>query len=234
MTSFTPTTTGFVVTFSTPFNDAAAPTPQINLFDASSINAGAADVTLVSNTTGKAVTGSLLIDPSNAKITFVKTTLAGPNGKPLPNDLGLLSANTYTVTLVSGSTAFQAATGGALLDGNADGIPGGNYVTTFTVNPLPATAVIVDVPDFARGPDATDPINVPNNLSPAVGIPIALTLPISTQTVAFSSGASGGSFRLAFNGSSTGAITWSSTPATLANNIRTALGARQRSAAPVM
>ncbi len=35
------------------------------------------------------------------------------------------------------------------------------------------TAVVVTVPDFARGPDATDPINVPNNSTN--GIPIALS-----------------------------------------------------------
>ena len=159
--SFTPTTTGFVATFSTPFNDATSPTPQINLYDASSINAGPADVTLVSNTTGKAITGSLLINPSNATITFVKTTLVGTNGKPLTNAQGLLPADTYTVTLVSGSTAFKAATGGSLLDGNADGTPGDNYTTTFTVNPVPATAVVVDVPDFARAPMPWTPSTSP-------------------------------------------------------------------------
>ncbi len=214
VTSFAATPTGFVATFSQPFNNTnSGNTAQLNLYNSSSSNDGAADVTLVSNTTGKAVTGSLVIDPSNQKITFIKTTEAGTNGLPLANSWGLLPADTYTATLVSGSQAFETPAG-LLLDGLSDGTAGsGNYTATFTVSPLAANTVVVTVPDFARGPDSTDPINVPNNSSPAVGIPIDLTLLASTQTVAFSSGVTGGTFRLSLNGSSTGAITWSSTPA---------------------
>src|SRR5207253_5702339 len=76
----------------------------------------------------------------------------------------------YTATFVSGATAFKDTTGAAL-DGNNDGVNGDNYVTTFTVA-APA-GVAVTVPDFARGPDAADAINVPNNSSN--GIPIALS-----------------------------------------------------------
>src|SRR5207244_4507012 len=46
-----------------------------------------------------------------------------------------------------------------------------NYTTTFTVTA--PTAVVVTVADFARGPDSTDAINVPNNSSN--GLPIALS-----------------------------------------------------------
>ncbi len=219
VTAFTVTPTGFTATFSQPFNNTnSGNTAQLNLYNSSSSNDGAADVTLVSNTTGKAVTGSLVIAPNNQSITFIKTTEAGTNGLPLANTWGLLPADTYTATLVSGSQAFETPAG-LLLNG------GTNYTTTFTVNPLATNAVVVTVPDFARGPDTTDLINVPNNSSPAVGIPIDLTLLASTQTIAFSSGVTGGNFRLSFNGSSTGTITWSSTPATLATNIKNGLAA---------
>ena len=41
VTSLKVTATGFTVTFSDAFNDTTSPTPQINLYDASNINAGA-------------------------------------------------------------------------------------------------------------------------------------------------------------------------------------------------
>src|SRR6202023_1840351 len=75
-----------------------------------------------------------------------------------------------TVTFVSGATAFKDATGAAL-DGNSDGTNGDNYTTTFTVTA--PTAVVVAIPDFARGPDSTDVINVANNSTN--GIPITLS-----------------------------------------------------------
>ncbi len=226
VTSFIATPTGFTATFSQPFNNTnSGNTAQLNLYNSSSSNDGAADVTLVSNTTGKSITGSLVISSNNQTVTFIKTTEAGTNGLPLSNTWGLLPADTYTATLVSGSQAFETAAG-LLLDGLSDGTSGsGNYAATFTVSPLAANTVVVTVPDFARGPDSTDLINVPNNSSPAVGIPIDLTLLASTQTVAFSSGVTGGTFRLTFNGSSTGAITWSSNTTTLATNIKNGLAA---------
>ncbi len=163
VTAFTPTLTGFTVAFSKPFvNSSASP---LNLYDAGSAGYGAADVTLVGSGGIGTVKGSLLIDPSNQSFTFLKTDLVTGGGTS-----GLLAAGTYTVTLVSGATAFKDATG-APLDGNNDGVNGDSYVTTFTV--AASTAVAVTVPDFARGPDATDPINVPNNSTN--GIPIALS-----------------------------------------------------------
>src|SRR5262249_18578390 len=151
VTAFTTTPTGFTATFSKPFvNDSSSP---INLYDAASASYGAADVTLVPSGS-IAVKGSLLIDPTNTSFTFVKT--GGPVGG---GTAGLLTAGTYTVTIVSGATAFKDTTGAAL-DGNNDGTNGDNYVTTFTV--AAPTGVTVTVPDFARGPDAADVINVPN------------------------------------------------------------------------
>jgi autotransporter-associated beta strand protein len=169
VTSFTPTATGFSVAFSVPFaNTSSSP---INLYDAVSASYGPPDVKLVSNTTGKAVVGSLIINSTNTGFTFIKTNL-GTGGAVTGGTAGLLPADTYTVTVVSGATAFKDTTASANpLDGNADGVNGDNYTTTFTVSA--ATGVVVAVPDFARGPDATDPINIANNTTN--GIPITLS-----------------------------------------------------------
>jgi len=81
----------------------------------------------------------------------------------------LLAADTYTVTLRSAASAFRDA-GGRLLDGNSDGLPGGDHVTTFTVAPPAATAVTVSLPDFARGFGQT--VNVP---ATGAGLPLSLS-----------------------------------------------------------
>src|SRR5207302_996146 len=117
VTSFTPTPTGFTVTFSKPFvNSSSSP---LNLYDAASASYGPADVTLVGPSGN--VRGSLLIDPSNTSFTFLKT--GGPTGG---GSAGLLAAGNYTVTFVSGPTAFKDSSS-VPLDGNADGINGDNF-----------------------------------------------------------------------------------------------------------
>src|SRR5262249_4796882 len=83
---------------------------------------------------------------------------------------GLLATATYTATIVSGATAFKDTAGHAL-DGNGDGVNGDNYTTTLALS-APAGGGVAG-PDFARGPDNADVINVPNNSSN--GIPIALS-----------------------------------------------------------
>jgi hypothetical protein len=152
VTSFTMTPTGFTVTFDKPFNPSV-----INLYDAASASYGAADVVLAGQlAANNPVKGSLLIDPTNTTITFVKTG-------------GVLTPDTYTVTLVSGANAFKDANGAAL-DGNNSGVPGTSYTMTFTVGS--SSAVVVSVPSFARGPDAGHNVNVPNTTTG--GIPIKL------------------------------------------------------------
>jgi hypothetical protein len=165
VTGFTATATGFNVTFSKAFiNSSSSP---INLYDSVQAGFGPADVTLVGDTVGN-VRGSLVIDPTNTSLTFVKT--GGPIGG---GTTGLLAAGNYSVTIVSGRLAFRDLFNGAteLLDGNSDGLGGDSYTTTFTV--AASTAVAVTVPDVARGPDATHAINVPNNSTN--GLPIALS-----------------------------------------------------------
>jgi hypothetical protein len=153
VSSFATTSTGFTVTFTQPFNASV-----LNLYDAASANYGAADVVLAGQlTANNPVRGSLVIDPTDTTITFVKTG-------------GVLTPDTYTVTLVSGASAFKSS-GGVALDGNNSGVPGTNYTTTFTVSA--SSAVVVSVPSFARGPDAGHNINVPNTTTG--GIPLKLS-----------------------------------------------------------
>jgi hypothetical protein len=153
VSSFTRTPTGFTATFDKPFNPAV-----INLYDAASANYGPADVVVAGQlAANNPVKGSLLIDPTSTTITFVKTG-------------GVLTPDTYTVTLVSGANAFKDATGVAL-DGNNSGAPGTNYTTTFTVTS--STAVVVSIPSFARGPDSTHNVNAPNTTTG--GIPLKLS-----------------------------------------------------------
>ena len=150
VTSITPSVNGFTVTFSKAFNPAT-----INLNGPVSATTPVAVMLVGSN---GPVTGSLYFNSTDTQVTFVVTALVGNNG--LPISTGTLPLGTYTVTLVSGSNAFSTPSG-QLLDGNANGTDQ-NYTHTFNVvasNPgtgdvlLPSSAVIVDVPDFARGPN---------------------------------------------------------------------------------
>jgi hypothetical protein len=125
---FTPTPSGFVAEFNEPF-DAS----QLNLYDIEAGTLGPADVIVVGDTTGP-VNGSLHLDGDS--LTFIATG-------------GLLASNNYTVTLRSAADALRAQTG-ELLDGDNDGSPGGDYQTTFVAAAPPA--VVVSLPDFARGP----------------------------------------------------------------------------------
>src|SRR5262249_33727903 len=146
VTALTPSPSGFSATFSKPFNPAV-----LNLYDAGGAF-GPPDVTLVlgASTTIK---GTLVLNSTNTRFTFRKTGSA-------------LAAGTYTVPLVSGTSAFVDQSG-VPLDGNGDGTPGDNFVTTFTVTTPPVT---VSVPDFARGPAAGQNINLINNTTN--GVPI--------------------------------------------------------------
>ncbi len=176
VTGLTVTTSGFVATFSKAFDP-----NQLNLYNASTANLGPADVTLTGP--GGAVRGSLVIDPSNEKVTFVKTSTF--NGVGFNPSTGTLAAGSYTLTLRSaanGFTQLQPASPASpvtalFLDGADSGIAGANYVTTFVVSP--STALVVGVPAFARGPTGpTAPIVLPNNtLSNAsvLGIPLNIS-----------------------------------------------------------
>ncbi|MDZ4850521.1 MAG: VCBS domain-containing protein [Pirellulaceae bacterium] len=110
----------------------------LNLYDGVDAAVDAADVTLVGASSGS-VRGSLLLDTIANKLRFVKTG-------------GLLAADTYTLTLFSRADGFKSLAGD-LLDGDSNGVAGGNFVTTFGVTNM--TARIISVPDFARGATTT-------------------------------------------------------------------------------
>ncbi len=185
VTSFTATSTGFTAVFNHTLNLGGAFTPILNLYDNSTGNLGPADVTLTGTATGP-ISGSLVVDavagPSGSngatRITFIQTGQTGvePPGANTPGSplFGVLPNGTYTVTLRSATNGFQD-TSGHLLDGNADGTPDDDFVTTFVVD-NPPNAVVVSLPDFARGPgqavNGTDgiPLRLLNNGSTAVTV----------------------------------------------------------------
>ncbi len=150
VTGLLPTPTGFEATFDKPFD----PT-TLSLYYAPD------DVLLVKGSAAF-IHGSLALNtasgsPPDTSFTFVATS-------------GVLTAGTYTVTLVSGVSGIKD-TSGVELDGTASGIPGNSYVTTFTVASTPS--VVLSIPDFARGPNSSANILLPNNTGS--GIPITLT-----------------------------------------------------------
>ena len=143
--------------FTLRFNRAIS-TPGLNLYDGlfgTTQSSEPADLTLVGNNVG-AVRGSLVWSAATNTATFVRT------GGPLLPD-------TYTLTVRSAANAF-CDPNGATLDGNGDGTAGDNFVTSFNVtNQFQRT---LSIPDFARGPDAGQAINLPNTA--ALGIPVRI------------------------------------------------------------
>jgi sugar lactone lactonase YvrE len=169
VTSFTPNAAGFTVTFDKPI------VPQdIALYGASVTTV--TDVTLVGKTSGP-ITGSLLVDPGNTSITFkasAASLAAFFSSTILPDD-------TYTATLVSGSgsSGFLDSLGAGLDGTNSAGHA--NYTTTFTV--ANAGKEALSIPDFARGPDGTHSILLPNDSGS--GIPVTLSNAAGVKDVAF-------------------------------------------------
>jgi hypothetical protein len=144
------------------FNRALDPA-TLNLYATETGGQGPADVTLVGAATG-AVTGSLVLDDDLQGFRFVKT------GGPLAPD-------TYTLTLRSAANGV-IDTLGRLLDGDDDGTPGGDSVTTLTVaGPLPR---VLSLPDVVRGPG--QPVNIPATVS---GIPIRLSDGTGVESLEF-------------------------------------------------
>jgi N-acetylneuraminic acid mutarotase len=168
VTSFTPAADGFTATFSKAFDPS-----KLTLYGSGL--ATVQDVTLVGAHNGP-ITGTVYIDPSNQSITFNATesylesffsTLV------LPDD-------TYTVTLVSGTTN-GFTDGSAPLDG-ANNAGHANYTTTFTTANQSKT--ILSLPDFARGPDGAHDIQIPADTGH--GIPVTLTNATSVTAALFS------------------------------------------------
>ena len=164
------------------------------------LSASPAAVTIANTMIGSNnLRGSLVIDADNQGMTFA---LSGTG------TAGVLAADVYQITIRSDTNAFKDQLG-SLLDGNNDGVPGDDFVTTFTVAATPT--VILSIPDFARGPDSVYNVRVPNNAGEEV------------QTITFAGTANGSTFTLSFSGVTTGPITYSTVATTLQGNIQTAL-----------
>jgi hypothetical protein len=57
-----------------------------------------------------------------------------------------------------------------LLDGDGDGNPGGDFVSSFTIGPV-ADSLVISLPDFVRGPG--QPVNVPADVT--TGLPLSIS-----------------------------------------------------------
>ena len=158
VTNFTPVASGFDITFNHAFNPA-----QLNIYAGGSNILGAADLTIVGNTSGN-ILGSLVLDSSGTVAHFVAHDINGSN---------ILPADTYTVTLVSSASAWVDTTG-ALLDGDNNAVAGGNYVHSFTV--ASTSQPVLSIPDFARGPSQHVDVSV---ASASYGTAASTDLPVS-------------------------------------------------------
>jgi len=165
----TPTSSGFQVEFNGAVNAAS-----VNLYDQNGVY-GSSDATLVGATTG-IIRGSLVWNAAGNQATFVRT-----GGYQIAsNSFGTLPVDSYTVTLRSGASGFIGAHGDQL-DGNANGIGGVDYSTSFAVSPTAANIVTLSLPDFARGYGQA--VNVPAEV--ASGIPITVSRGAGLTSVAF-------------------------------------------------
>ncbi len=176
ITAFTPTPDGFIASFSEPFVST-----NVALYSVSATAVSA--VTLMGTNGAGRVNGSLLIDPFRQTIQFKATTskMLQENQLLAGHDSPVLPDATYTVTLVSGAHGFIDGLGMGLDGGNTGGQA--NFVTTFTTHYQASANPVVGVPDFARGPDGTAPITVPNNAG--YGIPLTLYNASGTTDVTF-------------------------------------------------
>jgi VCBS repeat-containing protein len=112
VTAFQSTASGYQVRFSRVVDSAV-----LNLYDGIDYSWGAADAVL-RDASNRVVAGSMVLDADGMGYTFVKT------GTPL-------AAGSYSLTLESRGGAF-GDTHGRLLDGDADGTAGGDYLRSFT------------------------------------------------------------------------------------------------------
>jgi phospholipase/lecithinase/hemolysin len=194
VTSFAPTPSGFIITFNKPFN------PSTVLMYTTGTTPD--DIILATSNSQVSVRGSVLIDPTDTSLTFVKTDSISSAGTFNPSS-GLLAAGRYTVTLrsLAAGNGFADALGSAL-DGTDTGHPGSNYGITFLVSAPP---VAVGIPDFARGPSNTDAVFLPSTLTNGSTFALTYTNLSANPTTA------------------TATITFSTTAATLQNNIQAGL-----------
>ncbi len=166
--SFTPTSTGFDVQFNEDPNFSV-----LNLYAGTNNALGAPDLT-IKGSSGNTIQGSLVWNAATDTASFVSTD-------------SVLAPDTYTVTLVSGASAFNDGNGNLLAGSN--NVAGTNYVTMFTV--APSTGPVLSLPDFARGPgqsvDVSDtPASSINHTPADIGTADSQYLPIVVTSTASS------------------------------------------------
>jgi hypothetical protein len=114
------------------------------------------DIKLVGTNVGE-VKGSITWNADTNTISFVKTG-------------GVLEADTYDVTLESGSAAIKDALTGSLLDGNGNFTPGDDYFSDDHVIAAPVSGTrVVSIRDFAHG-SAQDVDDIPATANSCLGV----------------------------------------------------------------
>jgi hypothetical protein len=207
VTSFSPTPSGFIITFDKPFN------PSSLLMYSPTTSVGEPDDILLTTTNSQvSVRGSVLINSTDTGITFVKTDNITASGTFNPAN-GLLAAGNYTLTLRSFGFSVSAAQAAGVVDGfqdalgsaldGADSGGAGNFQIKFSVSAPP---VAVGIPDFARGPSNTDAIFLPSTLTNGATFQLSYTNPNAIPAVGTAA-----------------TIAFSTNAATLQNNIQAAL-----------
>ena len=135
------------------FNDTIATSGlQINDVYTGNVVTEEADL-VVKDSAGAVVRGSMIVAADLKSLLFVKSGAA-------------FSAGSFSVKLRSGSNAFRASDG-TLLDGDGDGSPSGDYLTSFSAV---ATERTVSIPDVVRGPGQDLRVNPTDN-----GVPVKLS-----------------------------------------------------------
>lgn len=119
-----------------------------------------------------------LVDAQGVLMDTALVVNATADGFRLVVNNGLLPAGDYTLTVQSGVDGVLAADG-RLLDGNADGQEGDDFVTSFRVDPLPAGTAVVGVPGFFE--DAGQAVGLVGTA--AGGIPLVISSPGSVMSL---------------------------------------------------
>ncbi|MBL8534224.1 MAG: hypothetical protein JNL33_10275 [Betaproteobacteria bacterium] len=117
--------------------------------------------------TSGAVKGSLVLDADGKGLSFVRTG-------------GALAADSYTLTVRAGAGGLRDASGN-VLDGNADGTVGDDYIAAFRVPTAPA--VTLSLPDVMRGPGQD--VVVPNNIAGGLHLPVRVSEGQGVESIAF-------------------------------------------------
>ncbi len=127
VTTFEATASGFVVQF----NEAI----DLDVLNVSDRGLRTGDL-MLKNSAGEEIAGSVVYSQSDRTLTFVKSE-------------GVLAPDEYNLTLFSRDSGFVSDEDGGLLDGDADGNDGGNYVQNFTLEN--SDRRILSVNDFSQG-----------------------------------------------------------------------------------